>query len=273
MPAAEGDVIKSQARPEIYLVEGGKRRWIPDAPTLQSRWTFEQVVILPQEEVDSIPLGEPLPSVLGARVWPEGSLVQGPNVHIYVIEDGLRRHIPDPETFSAMGFDWSRVMAISEVELNAIPLGRPLPHAQRLTVDFDNFLGAGHYMTTHAALLTSTGHINAQTRTRTITWFGGFRGAVVLAFGDANGDTIGQSEFHMFGVDGTVIGQSDRTDYWPEDIPVALAQRTTTITAFHTWQPKTLEQLVQRAVALAEPILETGKKFTALGIGGSKTSE
>jgi hypothetical protein len=270
MPIAEGALIKSSTRPEIWLIEGGKRRWIPDAPTLVSRWTWEQVKVLSDDEVNAIPLGAPYPSVLGGREWPEGSLVKGSGPEIYVIRSGQRHWIPDESTFTASGFDWNKIQVISDPELNAIPVGPALPHAARLVVDLDTFLGAGHYMTTHASLLTSSGHIDARTRTRTITWFGGYHGAVVLLFADSNDDTIGQSSFHRYGVDGTVVGTSDRTDYWPEEIGSELAQRTTTITAFHSWAPDTLKDIVGKAVDTVRPVLDVYKDVQP--IGGGKTS-
>jgi hypothetical protein len=59
---AEGDVIKAPDRPEVFLVDVGERRWIPDEPTFLSRWTWDQIKIVPQEVVDAIPRGPDLPS-------------------------------------------------------------------------------------------------------------------------------------------------------------------------------------------------------------------
>jgi len=139
-----------------------------------------------------------------------------------------------------------------------------------LTIDLDSFLGAGHYMTTHGALYGS-GHIDAQTRTRTITWFGGFHGAVYLVFSDANGIPRGMSQTHVFGVDGTWIGQSDRTVYWAEDIDPSLAEKTTSLAVFHSWAPTDLQQRIERAIALATPILQLIKDIKNT-IGDGKTT-
>ena len=59
MPYSEGDLVKGQSTPAIYLVDGGQRRWIPDAATLESRWSWGDVRTLPDAEVDAIPMGAP----------------------------------------------------------------------------------------------------------------------------------------------------------------------------------------------------------------------
>jgi hypothetical protein len=59
----EGDLIKGPDRPEVYLVEFGERRWIPDEATFVSRWTWDQVKTVPQEVVDSIPRGPDVSSI------------------------------------------------------------------------------------------------------------------------------------------------------------------------------------------------------------------
>jgi len=105
-----------------------------------------------------------------------------------------------------------------------------------VVIDLDSDLGANHYMATRG-VLTGGGHIDATTRTRTLTWLGGFRGGVQILVNDANDIIIGATQIHTFGVDGTAIGRSDRTDYWSEDLDPQLAARTTGIHVLHFWSP------------------------------------
>jgi hypothetical protein len=58
---------------------------------------------------------------------PDGVIVKGSGPDRFLIEGGLRRLIPDEETFKAMGFKSENVKVISDSELNSIPLGKPLP--------------------------------------------------------------------------------------------------------------------------------------------------
>ncbi len=60
----DGALIKSKQHDEVYLIRDGQRHHIPDPPTLEAKWSWKQVRIVSQEEVDAIPLGDPLPSVL-----------------------------------------------------------------------------------------------------------------------------------------------------------------------------------------------------------------
>ena len=64
------------------------------------------------------------PSLPGYR---DGILLKGSQPRVYVIEDGKKRHIPDPATFTHMGFSWHAIRQISDEVLQQIPDGQPLP--------------------------------------------------------------------------------------------------------------------------------------------------
>lgn len=46
---------------------------------------------------------------------------------VYFLENGVRRSIPDAETFNALAFDWSRIQTLDPGTVNAIPQGPDLP--------------------------------------------------------------------------------------------------------------------------------------------------
>jgi len=142
----------------------------------------------------------------------------------------------------------------------------------QIVLDLDSFLGAGHYMTTHGVLrkITGGGHVDATTRTRTITMFGGFHGGVNMVYSDAEGFPVGMSATQRYGVDGTWIGRSDRTDYWSEELSEDWATRTTTITLFHFWQPDPLDDVVRRGVDMLKPII--GIIQDVINLGGKGQS-
>ena len=60
LASREGNLIRAQDRPEVYIVQNGQRHHIPDEGTLTARWSWDQVQVLTQEEVDAIPLGTPV---------------------------------------------------------------------------------------------------------------------------------------------------------------------------------------------------------------------
>jgi murein DD-endopeptidase MepM/ murein hydrolase activator NlpD len=54
-------------------------------------------------------------------------MVQGSGAAVYLMENGNRRLIPDPETFNTMRLDWNTIQHITDGDLNNIPEGSPLP--------------------------------------------------------------------------------------------------------------------------------------------------
>src|SRR5262249_8961451 len=107
--------------------------------------------------------------------------------------------------------------------------------------------------------------------TRTITMFGGFRGGVNIVYSDAEDFPVGMSETQAFGVDGTWIGRSDRTDYWSQDLPQDWATRITKITINQFWNPWALQDQVRKLVDLLKPVAEIIQAVSNMG-GKSKTS-
>jgi hypothetical protein len=65
------------------------------------------------------------------REWggqiPDGTIVKATGPARYLMEAGMRRLIPDEETFKAQGFQSNKIKLISDSELQSIPLGKPLP--------------------------------------------------------------------------------------------------------------------------------------------------
>jgi hypothetical protein len=60
-------------------------------------------------------------------IFPNGTLIKGSGPDIYLIENGVKRLIPDMETFNAMGFNWNNVINVDDQRLGSMPLGSPLP--------------------------------------------------------------------------------------------------------------------------------------------------
>jgi len=217
----------------------------------------------------------------------EGSVVQGDGSsgrnagslappQLYVVRGGQRHLIRDAREFRKGGYDREAVQVIPDADLERLPLVAQtrLAAGEQIVLDADDFLGAGHYMTTHGVLRKTSpgGHVDATTRTRTITMFGGFHGAVNMVYSDAQGFPVGMSDTQRYGVDGTWIGRSDRTDYWSQDLPEDWAARTTTITLFHFWQPDRLDDVVRRAVDMAKPVVDIIKDIVSIGGKGKSSS-
>ncbi|QUG87083.1 hypothetical protein [Bacillus nitratireducens] len=133
------------------------------------------------------------------------------------------------------------------------------------SVHVDSFLGAGHYMTTDETL-SADGVINAFTRTRSVTWFGGFTGGVQVLMVDDNGVVIGTTSQRRYGVDGTKIGRSDRTEQWNETIDPSIFNRTVKLAVIHAWTPKvSIAQIIAVAIDAGRTIWELLEELNKKG--------
>jgi hypothetical protein len=113
----DGTLVKASG-PEIDMMAGGQRRWVPDPTTFTHMGlAWDKVKTIPDSEWAAIPSGPPYPS----RV--DGTLLQGSGPKVYVVQSGQRHWIPDPATFTASGYQWSAIKHISDADLTAIPEG------------------------------------------------------------------------------------------------------------------------------------------------------
>lgn len=60
--------------------------------------------------------------------YPDGSLIKtATDDHVYLIQNNVRRWIPDATTFLCMGFQWSQIVVAADSDVNDIMLGDPMP--------------------------------------------------------------------------------------------------------------------------------------------------
>jgi hypothetical protein len=113
----DGTLLKASG-PEIDMMAGGLRRWIPDPTTFNDMGLdWSKVVVIPDSEFSAIPSGPAYPSRA------DGTLLQGSDPKVYVMQNGQRHWIPDPATFTASGYQASAIDHVSDADLNAIPEG------------------------------------------------------------------------------------------------------------------------------------------------------
>jgi outer membrane protein assembly factor BamB len=112
-----GDVVRDPATGRVYVIVGGKRRYIPD-PATQA--ILGLIVTVPQNlgasELVRYPEGPPLPALA------EGTLLQAGNGPIYVIRNGKRTWVRSLDEFVKGGYSWDAVIAADERLLRSIPL-------------------------------------------------------------------------------------------------------------------------------------------------------
>src|SRR5687768_15649297 len=91
-------------------------------------------------------------------------------------------------------------------------------------------LGANHHMWTQATLHDNR-WLTGYTRTASFTMFGGFTGGMFITCVDANGMIVARTpDTWRWGVDGTWVGRSDRTEPWWNLMPQQdILQRTASL--------------------------------------------
>jgi hypothetical protein len=120
----DGTLLKGSL-PAIYVINGNKRRLIPDEATFKALgYKWENVETVSDRVISSIP---ELPPLTGRIVFQDGTLLKGSSAAIYVISSGRRRLIPNARTFDALGYKWDSVQQISDRQLESIPEMSPLP--------------------------------------------------------------------------------------------------------------------------------------------------
>jgi GH25 family lysozyme M1 (1,4-beta-N-acetylmuramidase) len=120
-----GHLIRASGRKQVFLIDGGKRRAIPDRATFLSKWHWADVRSVPQKVVNGFPEGKPFPAL--DDPIRNGDLVRAAGAKsTYVVERQQRRAIPGPATFLAK-WEWYQVRVLEPQLVNAVPLGRPFP--------------------------------------------------------------------------------------------------------------------------------------------------
>jgi hypothetical protein len=114
-PDLNGLRVKLPNRHEIYLIDRGYRRWIPNPATYNNLFRDWNGVVI-DIDIDEIPLGA---SITSGAVLARAS----GTAPIYLIDQGLKRWIASPAIMDKYYFAWGRVYTLPSATINAIPSG------------------------------------------------------------------------------------------------------------------------------------------------------
>ncbi len=107
--------------PEIYVLENGLRRWIPDPETFEYfKYKWTNIKTMAEALLVTYPQGEDLDKY---ENYPEGTLLRGSGPEVYLIELGKRRWFPNPKIFEGNNFGWKYIYDIDDKKLNRIKKG------------------------------------------------------------------------------------------------------------------------------------------------------
>jgi hypothetical protein len=119
--------IRSTSSSDVYFLQSGAARLVPDAATFNYMAQGEAVRTLSDTDFQAIPKGAALPSradgtILNALVPAGTRLLQA-----FLMQNGLKRAIPDTATLSGLEKTFGQPHVAAAADLNAIPAGVGMP--------------------------------------------------------------------------------------------------------------------------------------------------
>lgn len=113
-PRPDGQLISVSGT--VYMIEGGKKRWIINPPALQSYNFVQPICDVSASEASAYGTG----ANMKAR---EGTLINGSGPEVYVIMESAsgayyKRHILSRDSFDYYGLDWSAIREWNQTYVN-----------------------------------------------------------------------------------------------------------------------------------------------------------
>ena len=130
-PYGDGTLIKLTDSPNIYVIEGGQKKLIPDAQTFNALgYSWTNIQIVSDNAFNAYQTGSPKTSttVPPSGQYPNETLLRATGEQkVYVIINGQKCWIPDAYTFVNSGYKWDDIKTIDKSTLDQYPTG---PNAQ-----------------------------------------------------------------------------------------------------------------------------------------------
>ena len=119
----EGTLIKGNGD-SVYVISDEKKRWIASLEIFNALgYKWENIFQISEEELNLIPIGS---KISDTDIHPNGNLIRGADGKVYLIENGLKRWIKNPEIFEKHNFKWQNIISVSNLEISKYPLGLPI---------------------------------------------------------------------------------------------------------------------------------------------------
>lgn len=125
-----GSLVKTASASEVYFIQDGMKSWVITPTVLESRFKWNQIVMIGQTEMDNYVVHSSEPNLH----YREGTIFKRADLpEVYVVENKQKRHIDSPETFAGKGYNWSNiVLAENQSVLDAHTDGVDLTGASAL---------------------------------------------------------------------------------------------------------------------------------------------
>lgn len=118
---SDGDLVKGSG-PEVYVIEHGAKRWIPNPDIFQKLfYDWKKILVVSNSVLSGIPPGNKLEN---GDNYPDGALIRAAKKkEIYVIDQGKRRWIPNPDIFYSNNFSPGKIIAVNDEKIKSIERG------------------------------------------------------------------------------------------------------------------------------------------------------
>lgn len=119
----QGSLLQSKETGGVFFVINGKKHPIMSREILKVNFTEPNIVQVSNKDLESYETEDHLK-------FPDGTLVATTgSPDVFVIENGLRRHITDETTFLTYGWQWNQLVWTNERSVLIHQLGEPLSSA------------------------------------------------------------------------------------------------------------------------------------------------
>jgi len=121
----DGILIRSANKPDIYLLERGKKRKITSLKLFEELgYSWDEVIVISSDEFKDYSSGKNL-------VYPEGTLIRRKGYPVvYKIENGTKKRFTSLALFEATKSNWQNVLDLSKEEFLAYPDGGILKYPE-----------------------------------------------------------------------------------------------------------------------------------------------
>jgi peptidoglycan hydrolase-like amidase len=125
MKYPDGTLIRGADKPTVYFLENGTLRKITSPTLFQiSEFDWQEIITTAQDELNFYSLGENLS-------YPNSTLVKSkiqPSVYLIDKKNSkkVKREFTSAELFNHLNYDWSKIIEISQEELNLYPTEKPM---------------------------------------------------------------------------------------------------------------------------------------------------
>ncbi|NQU99678.1 MAG: hypothetical protein HQ538_02980 [Parcubacteria group bacterium] len=102
-----GTLVESPINGGVYLLEGNHRRPVQDRQIFENRFKWERIVSISNTRFNQYSEGSPV-------LFKDGTLVRDEAGSIFVIENGLRRHVARPSVFTGLGYNIENVINVPD---------------------------------------------------------------------------------------------------------------------------------------------------------------